>query len=101
MLLLSLSLLFLYFTHSFISCHIAINYVCYLLLLHKAKVNIYTTTIFLLTISKMKSNKFKQVDIKNCTCYYFDYIITSREFDLDNILLVEKSHETMSIYNVA
>ena len=49
----------------------------------------------------MKSNKFKEVDIKNCTCYYFDYIITSRELDLDNILLVEKSHETMSIYNVA
>ena len=49
----------------------------------------------------MKSNKFKEVDIKNCTCYYFDYIINSTDFDLDNILLVEKSHETMSIYNVA
>ena len=49
----------------------------------------------------MKSNKFKDVDIKNRICYYFDHIINSNDFDLDNILLVEKSHETMSIYNVA
>ena len=48
----------------------------------------------------MKSNKFKDVDIKNRICYYFDHIINSNDFDLDNILLVEKSHETLSIYDV-
>ena len=49
----------------------------------------------------MKSNKLKEVDIKNRICYYFDHIIDSNDFDLDNLLLVEKSHETMSIYDVA
>ena len=49
----------------------------------------------------MKSNKLKEVDIKNRICYYFDHIINSNDFDLDNILLVEKSHETLSIYDVA
>ena len=48
----------------------------------------------------MKSNKLKEVDIKNRICYYFDHIINSNDFDLDNILLVEKSHETLSIYDV-
>ena len=46
----------------------------------------------------MKSNKFQEVDIKNRICYYFDHIVNSNDFDLDNILLVKKSHETKSIY---
>ena len=45
----------------------------------------------------MKSNKLKEVDIKNHICYYFDHIINSNDFYLDNILLVEKSHETLSM----
>ena len=49
----------------------------------------------------MMSNKLKEVDIKNRICYYFDHIISSNDFDRDNILLVEKSHETLSIYDVA
>ena len=41
----------------------------------------------------MKSNKFKEVDIKNRICYYFDHIINNNDFDLDNILLVKKSQK--------
>ena len=39
----------------------------------------------------MKSNgKLKDINIKNCTCYYFDNIIKIGGFDFDNILLDEK-----------
>ena len=39
----------------------------------------------------MKKNiKLKEIDIKNCTCHYFDDIINNSDVDLDNILLDEK-----------
>ena len=31
------------------------------------------------------SNKLKEVDVKNRTCYYFDDIIEIENFDLGNI----------------
>ena len=35
----------------------------------------------------MESNdESKEIDIKNCTCYYFDDLININDFDLDNIL---------------
>ena len=40
---------------------------------------------------KMENNEIKNVHIKNCTCYYFDDILKSEDFDLDNIL-TDKSH---------
>ena len=49
----------------------------------------------------MKNNKLKEVDIKNRICYYFDHIINSNDFDLDNILLVEnhmKLCQFMTLY---
>ena len=49
----------------------------------------------------MENTKLKEVDIKNGICYYFDHIINSNDFDLDNILFDEKSYETISIYDVA
>ena len=49
----------------------------------------------------MMSNKLKEVDIKNRICYYFDHIINSNEFDVDNLLLVERSHQTMSIFDIS
>ena len=73
------------FTHSFISCHIAINYLCCYCINQKSK----------------HIPHLKEVDIKNSICYYFDHIINSNDFDRDNILLVEKSHETLSNYDVA
>ena len=46
----------------------------------------------------MESNdKLKEINIKNRTCYYFDDIIKIEAFDLDNILLDEKSYETIVI----
>ena len=40
---------------------------------------------------KMKSeDELKEFDIKNCTCCYFDDIITDRDIYLDDILLDRK-----------
>ena len=43
---------------------------------------------------KTRSNdQLKEIDIKNCTCYYFDDIITrfwDRDIDFSDILLDEK-----------
>ena len=41
------------------------------------------------------SNKLKEIDIKKCTCYYFDDII--KYFDLDNILIDERSWKYFSL----
>ena len=49
----------------------------------------------------MESNdKLKQIDIKNCICYYFDDIIKIEDFHLDNILIDEKSYENILVYNI-
>ena len=44
----------------------------------------------------MEHNELKKVGIKNRTCYYFDDFIKLEYFDLDNILIDEKSHENIS-----
>ena len=49
----------------------------------------------------MKNNEFKKVCIKNCTCYYIDDIIKLEVFDLDNILIDEKSLENILIYDIS
>ena len=36
---------------------------------------------------------FQKVDIKNCTCYYFDGKIKIEDFDLDNVLIDEKPYD--------
>ena len=36
-------------------------------------------------------NNLKEINIKNRMCYYFDDIIKTEDFDLDNILIDEKS----------
>ena len=38
--------------------------------------------------------------VKNRTCYYFDDIIKLREFGFYNILIDEKSHKNILIYNI-
>ena len=30
-------------------------------------------------------DKLKEINIKNCTCYYFDDIVKIEDFDFDNI----------------
>ena len=49
----------------------------------------------------MENDEIKNVRIKNRTCYYFDGIIKLEDFDLDNILIDEKSHENILIYNIS
>ena len=39
----------------------------------------------------ISNDKLKEIDIKNCMCYYFDDIIRIAEFDLDDILIDKKS----------
>ena len=49
----------------------------------------------------MENNEFKKVPITNRTCYYFDDIIKLEDFDLDNILIGEKSHENILFYDIS
>ena len=40
----------------------------------------------------MESNdKLKEIDIKNCKCYYCDDIVKIEDFDPDNISIDQKS----------
>ena len=50
----------------------------------------------------MESNDgLKEINIENCTCYYFDDIIKIEDFDFDNILLDEKSHKNILICDIS
>ena len=42
-------------------------------------------------INMDSKDELKEICIKNRTCYYFDDIIKIEDFDLDNILIDEKS----------
>ena len=46
-------------------------------------------------------DELKEIDIKNCTYYYFDDIIKIEDFDFDNILLDEKSYKNILIYDIS
>ena len=50
---------------------------------------------------KMENNGLKKVRIKNRMCYYFDDIIKLKDFDLDNILIDEKSNENILTYEIS
>ena len=78
-----------YFTCSFISHPITVDNYYYLLLL--CKTNKYN----------IKWKWIQKNRIKNCTCYYFDDIIKLEDFGLDNILINEKSHENILIYDIS
>ena len=49
----------------------------------------------------MENNELKKVHIKYCTWYYIDDIIKPEDFNLDNILINEKSHENILIYDIS
>ena len=49
----------------------------------------------------MENNEFNKVRIKNRSCYYFNGIIKLEDFDLDEILIDEKSHENILIYDIS
>ena len=43
----------------------------------------------------------KKVPIKNLRCYYFDYITKLEDFIIDKILVDEKSHKNILIYDIS
>ena len=49
----------------------------------------------------MEINEFKEVRIKNYTCYYFDEIIKFEDFDFDNFLIDKKSHGNILNYYIS
>ena len=49
----------------------------------------------------MENNKFLKYCIKNRTFYYFDVIVKPEDFETDNILIDEKSHEITLIYEIS
>ena len=49
----------------------------------------------------MENNELKKLRIENRTCYYFADIIKLEDFDLVNLLIDEKSHENISIYDIS
>ena len=50
----------------------------------------------------MDSNdELRETDIKNRICYYFDDIIKIENFNLDNILIDEKSYKSILVYNIS
>ena len=52
-------------------------------------------------------DELKEIDVKNCTCYYFDDIIRfwDRDIDFSDILLDEKlykeKYENILIYDIS
>ena len=48
----------------------------------------------------MENNGFKNVCVKNRTCYYFDEWIKLEDFEIDNILIDKKSQETILINGI-
>ena len=50
---------------------------------------------------KMENNELKKkIHIKNHTCYYSNDIIKLEDFNLDNVLIDEKLHENILIYDI-
>ena len=48
----------------------------------------------------MENNELKKVCIKNSTYYYSDDVIKLEDFDLENILIDQKSHEIILTYDI-
>ena len=61
----------------------------------------YGKHIAVLPIQKLENNDLKKLSIKNCTCFHFDDIIKSEDFDSDNILLDEKLYDNILVYDIS
>ena len=46
------------------------------------------------------SNKVKDIDMKICTCYFFNDISNIKSFDSNNIEIDEKSYKNVLIYYI-
>ena len=50
----------------------------------------------------MNSNvEFREINTKSRMCYYFNDIIKIKDFNLDNILIDEKSYDNSFVYNIS
>ena len=49
---------------------------------------------------KIENKKFKKDHFKNCACYNFDDTSKLEDFDFDNILIDDKLHENILIYDI-
>ena len=49
----------------------------------------------------MKNNELKKIRNKNRTCCYFNDIIKLQDFVIDNILIDEKPHKNILIYDIS
>ena len=47
------------------------------------------------------NKKLKEIDIKNCASYYFDYIIKIEDFNFGNNWMDQKSYENILVYNIS
>ena len=47
------------------------------------------------------NKKLKEIDIKNCASYYFDYIIKIEDFNFGNNSMDQKSYENILVYNIS
>ena len=45
-------------------------------------------------------DKLNEIDIKSCTCFYFDDTMTVIDISFNDILLNEKSHKNTLIHDV-
>ena len=45
-------------------------------------------------------NSVKEIDIENCTYYFFDEIINMKNLDLNKINIDEKSYKKFLIYDI-
>ena len=53
-------------------------------------------------IINMDSNdELKEINIRNCTCYYFGDIIKIEDFNLNKVLTDENSHEDVFVCNMS
>ena len=48
----------------------------------------------------MESNKLKEIDIKNPTCYYFEDLIKIEDFDFDNIIIDERLDKRILVFKI-
>ena len=46
-------------------------------------------------------SELKEIDTCYPTCYHFDDIIKTQDFDLDNILIYEKSYGNILVFNIS
>ena len=46
-------------------------------------------------------DKLKDINIKNCTCHYCDDIMRVVDIDFSDILLNEKSYESILVYDIS